>query len=112
MAKTPASTKVAATSGQGVSRLAYQKAYKLGREGGSVPDAKMPKVSGGQMTSGRNDYAKTSITKAPSGGEFETHPASTDLGKPPKSSVSLNKAKPTKFAASKEDSGFLKGKSK
>ena len=112
MAKTPASTKVAVTSGQGVSRLAYQKAYAMGKEGGALPGDKVPKVSGGQSPTGRNDYAKTSLSKASSGGEFETHPASVETGKPPKSSVSLNKAKPTKFAVGKEDSGFLKGKSK
>jgi hypothetical protein len=112
MAKTPASTKVAATSGQGVSRLAYQKAYALGKEGGVLPGAKTPKVSGGQVTSGRNDYAKTSLSKAPSGSKSETYDANVEMGKPPKSGVSLKKAAAQKYEQPKEDSGFLKGKTK
>ena len=111
MAKAPASTKVAVTSGQGVSRLAYQKAYAMGKEGGALPGAKTPKVSGGQVTSGRNDYAKTSLSKAPEGTSKRTE-VDVEMGKPPKPSVSLNKAAATKYAAPKEDSGFLKGKTK
>lgn len=107
MAKTPASTKVAVTSGQGVSRLAYQKAYALSKEAG-VTGARQPKMSGGQLTSGRNDYAKSSITKAPKD-KADAAP-SFDAGKPPKSSVSLKKAAAKKYETPKEDSGFLKGK--
>jgi hypothetical protein len=110
MAKAP-SSKVAATSGQGVSRLAYQKAYSLGKAVGISGD-RAPKVSGGQSPTSRNDYAKTSISKAPKG-TSETYAApEVEMGKPPKSSVSLKKAETKKYEVPKEDSGFIKGKGK
>jgi hypothetical protein len=67
-------------------------------------------MSGGQSSAGRSDYQDVD-TKAPQGTSKRTE-AEVDMGKPPKSSVSLKKAAPTKYAVPKEDSGFLKGKSK
>lgn len=104
MAKAP-SAKVAMTSGQGVSRLAYQKANAIGK-GASVPGEKNPKTT---LESGRNDYAKTTLSK--SAGKSETYAApASDEGKPPKPSVSLNPAKSKKLEVLKSNSGFLTGK--
>lgn len=102
MAKAP-SAKVAATSGQGVSRLAYQKAYALGK-GASVPGERNPKAT---LSSSRNDYAKTKLDKPPQG---KVAAPEAEQYQPPKSAVSLAQAKPKKLELPKEDSGFLKGK--
>lgn len=104
MAKAPAA-KVAASSGQGVSRLAYQKAYALGK-GASVPGDKAPRASL-SMASSHNDYAKTKLSKAP---QAQIDVPDTEQGKPPKPSVSLKQAASKKLEFPKEDSGFLKVK--
>jgi hypothetical protein len=94
-----------------VSRLAYQKAHaeaaKLGMTGGSSF-----KVGGGQSLPNRNDYSKTTLAKAPAG-KSETYDApDVAVGKPPKPSASLKQASPREYKASKEDSGFIKAKTK
>lgn len=64
MAKAP-SAKVAKTSGQGVSRLSYQKGRSLGNRGTASP-GDTPSISL-QSSSQKTDYGKTGKVKYPAG---------------------------------------------
>jgi hypothetical protein len=123
MARTPRA-KVSKTSGQGVSRLSYQKGYALGNRGTASPDGgKSPSVpsekggSSGGGSSGRASKAK--IDKAGgmniSYGDVINPSNLVDIEtlakrKPPKAGGFAKLGKPVKFKAGKDSSGFLKGK--
>jgi hypothetical protein len=120
MAKAP-SAKVPKTSGQGVSRLSYQKGYALGNRGGAAPaGGKSPSVSTSttELKSSRGG-GKAGIDKA--GGINVSYGDTlfpTDLEdvrsvakrQPAKSPGFLKLGKKPSYKAGKNDSGFVKGK--
>jgi hypothetical protein len=123
MAKAP-SARVSRTSGQGVSRLGYQKGYSLGNRGtgssGKNAVAPMPSVKSDRVESkSARSSAKGKIDQA--GGMNISYGDTlfpTDLKDvqsvakrtPTPNQGFLKQGKPLKFKAGKSDSGFLKGK--
>lgn len=118
MAKAP-SARVSKTSGQGVSRLSYQKGYSLGNRGTGTPGPS-PSVKGergAEMKSSRSS-SKGKFNKA---GELNISYGETlfptdledvkSIGerKPPKTGF-LKLGKKHKYKEGKDDSGFVKGR--
>jgi len=103
MARSPR-TSIPKTSGQGVSRYSYQKAYDLGMRGGSAfksADLKQPTIKdkgSGAATAARASYDKLSVPGVDT--------------PPPKPDVSLREAKARDYAKGPASEGWLHGPQK